>query len=95
MDESTKQWASEWIEAYDQGYTEEQLRGMCGKKVRATAPADEEGNSGRVFDFRIIGFTVDTIPTDEADVHRFSLITDDGRAIALRSGTTVEDLPEE
>lgn len=95
------EWASDWSDTYAQDWTEERLRALVGKNVRALGPElseDEidEGKKRKGFQRKlIIGFSIDTLPTDEADVHRFSVLTEDGLQVALLASMEVEELPEE
>jgi hypothetical protein len=95
------EWASDWSDTYAQDWNEERLRSLVGKNVKALGPElteeeIEDGKKRRGFlKKRIIGFSIDTLPTDEADVHRFSVITDDGLQVALHASMEVEELPEE
>lgn len=101
ISDSIREWADDWASKFSQDFTEERLRSIVGKRVMALGPepTQEEINEGaKQKGFRdkvIIGFSIDTIPTDEADVHRFSVITQDGLQVALVTNMVVEELPEE
>lgn len=94
--EAVLQWASDWADEFDQGYDEEKLRAMVGNKIRVTHPVDEEDSEdARVVEVDIVGFCIDTIVTDEADVHRFSVISSTGLQVMLKAGLSLEHLKEE
>lgn len=96
-----EQWASDWSDKFAQDWSEERLRALVGKNVKALGPEPSEeeiadGIQRKGFQKkRIIGFSIDTLPTDEADVHRFSVLTEDGLQVALLASMEIEELPEE
>lgn len=97
--EAVRLWAEEWVEKFDQTFTEERLRALIGKKVKLQRPvpeeADEDAEPPRPVIGTVVGFSVDTIVTEESDVHRFSVITSEGAQIALVTSIDIEELPEE
>jgi hypothetical protein len=98
VSESAKIWASDWSDKYDQSWSEEKLRALVGKNVKALGPeVSEEDQAEGVkrkgfLNKKIVGYSIDTIPTDEADVHRFSVLTEDGLQVALIPEMEIEEL---
>lgn len=99
--EAVRVWAEEWVEKFDQTFSEERLRALIGKKVKLQRPSpdptehDEEVEAPRPIIGVVVGYSVDTIVTEESDVHRYSVITSEGAQIALVTSIDIEELPEE
>lgn len=100
-DEAIRAWAEDWVEKFDQTFNEERLRSLIGKKVKLQRPhvpaeeGEEETDPPRPIIGSVIGYSVDTIVTEQSDVHRFSVITAEGAQIALVTSIDIEELPEE
>lgn len=88
-----QQWAADWADAYDQKMTEDDMNDLVGKTVDAEAE-DSDGNPKGFKGLTVIGYSTDKVffksdedaPTES--VHRRSVVTADGKQIAVLSGMT-------
>lgn len=94
--EAVRQWADDWADQFDQDYDEEKMRALVGKKLKMQRPKKEdEEDDPRPFQGVVVGYSIDTLITEQSDVHRYSVISSEGHQIALVPSMTIEELPEE
>lgn len=94
----SREWASDWADKYEQSWTPARLSEFVGKNVSGITPqVDGEEQRGFKSAF-IVGYSVDTVvfqvddESDEtAEAYRFSLLTSDGKQVALLASMEVSE----
>lgn len=95
LDEKVREWALDWADKFDQQWDESGLNALVGKSVSGRAETDD-GPRG-FSNARVVGFSIDKVcfrPDEESaweSASRFSLLTDDGKQLAILSGMEISE----
>lgn len=94
--EAIREWASEWSDIYDQSLSVEKLSEWVGKKVSAKGVSRGEPKG---FTGLVVGHSIDTLVLHEeetdVEVHRYSLIIDQGLQCSIFAGMEITEVSEE
>lgn len=94
--DAVRAWADDWADQFDQTFDEGKLSALVGKRVQMQRPKrEDEEEDPRAFVGVVVGYSIDTLVTEESKVHRFSVLTSEGQQIALVPSMIIEELPEE